>query len=368
MANALLSLIRQAEKLGVTLNIPPDADLLRFYPDAVILYALLDFLCKKRPVEYISLIKVITHFLGWKEERFKQALSKLLEKKYVRKLKRRNQIYLLVGAYAVYTIPDTEIPNAEKSPTEEEEFVLHNPTDPVVEVIKLYNEIYAKPLGYREASTRKISKSRRYKILALLKDFTLDDFKEAFEIARENPFLSGKSGRFRLTLSWLLQDPENIHKILEGYYETEQDRQRKQVEIEKQEKEQKELMHQQYEELYSKLKPLIDDRIASMLASICAYKRKGHDELCPLVNQLVEGKATWNELYEDLYILLAKYSQAFRDYIYKGSFPPFPATKEEIDEWENIPFKKGIPFREWTEMHRREADEFLQGIPFAGER
>jgi hypothetical protein len=91
-------------------------------------------------------------------------------------------------------------------------------TDPVVEVIKAYNEEYARPLGRKEAPLR-VSQSRKQKIKHLLKSYTVEDFRKVFQIARENPFLRGDKGKWHFTLSWLLKSEENMDKILEGYYD-----------------------------------------------------------------------------------------------------------------------------------------------------
>jgi len=114
--------------------------------------------------------------------------------------------------------------------TEEDEVQFFNKpiSDPVVEVLKAYNEEFAKPLGRRQVSLR-ASPSRRQRIKHLLKTYTVEDFRKVFQIARENPFLRGEKKKWHFTLTWLLRDDEHMDKILEGYYDDKQKPQKKPI-------------------------------------------------------------------------------------------------------------------------------------------
>lgn len=69
---------------------------------------------------------------------------------------------------------------------------------------------------------RSISDTRRKHIKALLKTYTVDDFKTVFTKAESSDFLSGRSGKWSgCCFDWLIKQ-SNFLKVLEGNYDNKQ--------------------------------------------------------------------------------------------------------------------------------------------------
>jgi uncharacterized phage protein (TIGR02220 family) len=81
-------------------------------------------------------------------------------------------------------------------------------------VINLYNEICVSL-----PSVLKVTDRRKSAINARLKDgYTMDDFKNVFELAEKSDFLTGENDNgWTANLDWLM-NPTNIVKVLEGNY------------------------------------------------------------------------------------------------------------------------------------------------------
>jgi hypothetical protein len=100
-----------------------------------------------------------------------------------------------------------------------ENFMLSSPTIPdVKKVVQYYNEIYAEPLDRKPVQFNWQSPIV-YKIKEMLKTFSVEDFKKAFEIAVQNPLLSHQIGKHPFNLYWLVENEGNMYKVLDGYYD-----------------------------------------------------------------------------------------------------------------------------------------------------
>lgn len=64
----------------------------------------------------------------------------------------------------------------------------------------------------------KITDSRKSKIKARLKTYTLEEMQKAFELAEKSDFLKGKDGGWKCNFDWLIKNDENMLKVLENNY------------------------------------------------------------------------------------------------------------------------------------------------------
>ena len=81
------------------------------------------------------------------------------------------------------------------------------------EIVSMYNEICKS-----FPKLVKITDSRKKAIHARLETYTVDDFREMFELAESSDFLKGKNNRnWSATFDWMIKDT-NMAKVLEGNY------------------------------------------------------------------------------------------------------------------------------------------------------
>lgn len=82
------------------------------------------------------------------------------------------------------------------------------------EIMQLYNDNCTKL-----SKVVKIPDSIKQKVRTRLKEYTIDEIKEAFKIANETPFLSGenKSG-WKASFEWFFRNDKNIRNVLDGTY------------------------------------------------------------------------------------------------------------------------------------------------------
>jgi hypothetical protein len=64
---------------------------------------------------------------------------------------------------------------------------------------------------------QRLTDKRKKAIKTRLKTFTIDDYKKAFQMVEESDFLSGRSGSWKASFDWLLNEA-NLIKVLEGNY------------------------------------------------------------------------------------------------------------------------------------------------------
>jgi 5-methylcytosine-specific restriction endonuclease McrA len=64
----------------------------------------------------------------------------------------------------------------------------------------------------------KLTDSRKNKIKARLKTFTIEEIQRAFELAEKSDFLSGKNGKWICNFDWLMKNDDNMSKVLDGVY------------------------------------------------------------------------------------------------------------------------------------------------------
>ena len=69
----------------------------------------------------------------------------------------------------------------------------------------------------------KITPKRESKILARLKEYTIEDFITVFHKAEESDFLGGRIGRWKACLDWFIENDENMTKVIEGRYDNRSD-------------------------------------------------------------------------------------------------------------------------------------------------
>ena len=80
-------------------------------------------------------------------------------------------------------------------------------------VVDMYNSICKS-----FPSVKAISEARKKAIRARLKVYTLDDFRQLFELAEASPFLKGSNNRnWSANFDWLVKDA-NMAKVLDGNY------------------------------------------------------------------------------------------------------------------------------------------------------
>lgn len=68
---------------------------------------------------------------------------------------------------------------------------------------------------------QRLTDKRKKAIKTRLKTFTIDDYKKAFQMVEESDFLSGRSGSWKASFDWLLNE-SNLIKVLEGNYKNKQ--------------------------------------------------------------------------------------------------------------------------------------------------
>jgi DNA-binding MarR family transcriptional regulator len=82
------------------------------------------------------------------------------------------------------------------------------------QVVKMFNSLCPSL-----PSIRTLSKTRISKLSSLFDTYSIDDFKELFELAEASDFLKGKNKKnWTATFDWLIDD-SNIPKVLEGNYD-----------------------------------------------------------------------------------------------------------------------------------------------------
>ena len=87
-------------------------------------------------------------------------------------------------------------------------------TETCEQILKMFNSL-CPSLPH----VRTLSKTRISKLTSLFDTYSLDDFKELFEIAEASDFLKGENNRnWTATFDWLIDD-NNIPKVLEGNYD-----------------------------------------------------------------------------------------------------------------------------------------------------
>lgn len=73
---------------------------------------------------------------------------------------------------------------------------------------------------------RKLSEQRKKAIRARLKTYSLEDFKELFEMAEKSDFLKGKNkNNWSATFDWLIADA-NMAKVLDGNYKNKEEKEK----------------------------------------------------------------------------------------------------------------------------------------------
>lgn len=81
------------------------------------------------------------------------------------------------------------------------------------DVVNLYTELCPSL-----PTVRTLSESRKRTVRARLKKYSLDDFREVFAKAEKSDFLCGRSGKWRASFDWLINDT-NMAKVLDGNYD-----------------------------------------------------------------------------------------------------------------------------------------------------
>ena len=66
-------------------------------------------------------------------------------------------------------------------------------------------------------AVRSLSDARKQAIKARLKKYTLDDFRQVFQMAEDSSFLKGADGGWKASFDWLIKEA-NMLKVLEGNY------------------------------------------------------------------------------------------------------------------------------------------------------
>lgn len=92
------------------------------------------------------------------------------------------------------------------------------PTEPHSAKFNQVVEEFNNVLGDCLPKVTRHSDARRTRIKAILSKFSIDDLKRAFQIVKDNEFLSGRSGKWKgCSFDWITQQT-NLIKILEGNY------------------------------------------------------------------------------------------------------------------------------------------------------
>lgn len=77
----------------------------------------------------------------------------------------------------------------------------------------------------------KLTDSRKKKISKRVIDFGVDGVIQAFRKAEQSDFLSGRAGRWRCNLDWLIKCQDNMAKVLEGTYDNKKEYSREELEL-----------------------------------------------------------------------------------------------------------------------------------------
>ena len=159
-----------------------------------------------------------------------KALKELVEKKYITKTentingvrfctyKTNAPVVQKLNRGGAETEPGggSEIAPGGGAETEPNNISINNKTnidiDTVKEVIDLYHSICVS-----FPTIRAVSAARQKAVLALLKTYTLDDFRTVFTNAEASSFLKGVDGGWKASFDWLIKEA-NMLKVLEGNY------------------------------------------------------------------------------------------------------------------------------------------------------
>ena len=157
---------------------------------------------------------------GWEEYQNIEGMERIREQNRLRKQRQREKEKLLLGDGHVMsrdchgTEEDIEKEidiETEREGKRESADSHHAPA--VQDVVDMYNRICKS-----FPSVKAISEARKKAVKARLKVYSLDDFRQLFELAEASPFLKGSNNRnWSANFDWLIKDA-NMAKVLDGNY------------------------------------------------------------------------------------------------------------------------------------------------------
>ena len=200
-------------------------------PEAKCIYAYLASLAGMKNVCYPS-IDTLIYELGMSKNRIAKHMNQLLEKGIVEKVREHNgnlyghNIYRItheaemlgeLGGFRAVENEDLENREDENKANNIKSLKinsLNTKKDIISQIVTMYNQ---------ECSSlprvTKISDARKKAIQARLNQgYTIDDFRNLFELAESSSFLKGRNGRnWIATFDWLIKD-RNMAKVLDNNY------------------------------------------------------------------------------------------------------------------------------------------------------
>lgn len=164
---------------------------------------------------------------GWSKSKVRKFLEVLQSDGMIVKNSDKKKTTIIIENYSVYQYYETtERPPADHGKTTERPQKDTNNNDnndnnenndnkyiSYVEIKDAFNNLCPSL-----PSIRTLSDARKKAIKARLKNYTVEDLKEAFRKAEASDFLKGGNGNWHADFDWILKDT-NLPKILEGKYD-----------------------------------------------------------------------------------------------------------------------------------------------------
>lgn len=154
---------------------------------------------------------------GWSEYQNIEGMDKIREQNRLRKQKQRGKQKLLPEPSRDCPVTVTQCHATEEDKEEEKETEKENRVS-CQQVVDLYHSICKS-----FPSVRSLSDARKKAIKARLSKYSLDDFRQVFEMAESSSFLKGSDGGWKASFDWLIKEA-NMLKVLEGNYVDKQKR------------------------------------------------------------------------------------------------------------------------------------------------
>lgn len=167
----------------------------------------------------IEIIDDILHISNWERYQNIEGMEKIKEQNR----KRQKKFYDKKHGKLPNVRPNVSItePNATDIEEEkEEEIELEEDKEKIHSVdftpfVNAWNEL-ADDLNL--ARITKLNDKRRKKLKARLKEHKAEGFSQALDEIRNSDFLQGKTGGWKVSFDWLVENETNIQKVLEGNY------------------------------------------------------------------------------------------------------------------------------------------------------
>lgn len=172
-------------------------------------------------------------FPYWTENQIRRIIKTMIGKAIIKTGNYNQQKYDRTTWYAftnaflqkhksIFTNAQMEVDERPNGSEQKHEPIPDKSTD--VSTDKSTDNVYEEVVGYYNSicsslpKATKLSDTRKRAIKSLLKEFSVDEVKSAFDKVEGSPFLVGKTTSWKANFDWLI-NKKNILKVIEGAYD-----------------------------------------------------------------------------------------------------------------------------------------------------